>query len=113
LRFTFLWDNTPEGHEIWFDVYNGNYAPFRAFHANLKQPESNGWISVEERLPEINNDDEWDKEHKISKKCLVYENEEHNFGVYYYESENWVVNARLGNINVTHWQPLPPPPAKH
>ncbi len=106
----FIWVNTPEGLDIWRQVADGNYEPFREFHANLKQPENNGWISVEERLPSIDEDDVFNKEHKISKPCLVWEGDTHYFGVYHHVQDSWVVYGRLGNINVTHWQPLPEPP---
>jgi len=93
---------TLEGYKIWARVFNGNYAPFRAFHANIKQQQSNGWISVEERLP------------SVSFNVLVYTgtgNDTDIYGHYSTLSKTWF-NHVHNQITPTHWQPLPPPPAK-
>ena len=109
LDMSFFWDATPEKYEIWQEVNNGNYEPFRAFHAK-QQPENNGWISVEDRLPSIDEDDVFNKEHKITKKCLVLENGKPYFGYCFLESKRWNIEGIIGNINITHWQPVPQPP---
>jgi hypothetical protein len=36
LCWAFNWFNTPEDFDIWGAVCKGNYAPFREFHAKLK-----------------------------------------------------------------------------
>jgi hypothetical protein len=99
LSGAFIWADTPEKYDIWYDVENDNYEPFRAFHAK-KQPKNNGWISLSERLPK-NEDDVLviDRNGKISTASFVggiwfdYNNEFHE------ESDS-----------ITHWQPLPEPP---
>jgi hypothetical protein len=98
LNGAFTWVDTPEKYEIWQEVNNGNYEPFRAFHAKQK-PENNGWISVEERLP------------SLCIKVLVYTaNEIDIYGYYSTVMKTWF-NQHHNKIKPTHWQPLPPPPA--
>lgn len=54
------------------------------------------WVSVEERLPEI------------EKRTLAANIDEKVVGCARYEAIGW----NWGFRKVTHWQPLPPPPAK-
>lgn len=68
--------------------------------------EGQGWVRVEDGLPE-----EFDK-YSRSKTVLVFESGEIRYGWLYQESKNWGVDGRLGNINVTHWRPLPAPPTQ-
>lgn len=62
------------------------------------------WIPVTERLPETN-------EHRISDWCVVYNYGEP--GTAYYDSHIgcWYIDLSPTN-SVTHWMPLPPPPAQ-
>jgi hypothetical protein len=100
LNDAFDWGRTPEKQDIWEYVYYGNYTRFREFHANLKQQETNGWISVEEGLPE-------DKEFvlaydRFGEICIA----SYCGGIWYDCIDDY---HSCGDI-VTHWQPLPEPP---
>lgn len=67
---------------------------------------SAGWISVEERLPVIEDSEPWgelveDKGYRF----LVADDEGYVF------TENfWIKANRFGDPTVTHWMPLPEPP---
>lgn len=63
--------------------------------------DSKGWISVDERLPE----DEQD--------CIIYTGTQMFDGAIYWQSDKvWHVSevGDLSTTEVTHWQPLPAPP---
>ena len=103
----FDWRHTIEGVDIWNDVDNGNYTPFREFHAK-KQPETNGWISVEDRLPETG-------EEVLVYDCFGQLNEKPDLSMSSASYKNGMWYDYLGNIHfygedITHWQPLPEPP---
>jgi hypothetical protein len=115
LKFAFLWDATPEGHEIWMEVNNDNYTPFREFHAK-HQPENNGWISVEERLPDDRRKSGWNS--TLDVNILMTDDEGHYIvttGLYLYDENRWIehIYNNTYNKHIIHWQPLPPPPAKN
>lgn len=65
------------------------------------------WISVTERLPEVDQSDEWRNKQGHSKVVPVIESGILNLGWYNYQFEGWQVNGRIGNIQVTEWFDLP------
>jgi hypothetical protein len=100
LNGAFTWVDTPEKYEIWQEVNNGNYTPFRKFHAKQKQSENNGWISVEDRLPDENKD---------GNKVLLYRimnDTQETMPITVHDSK--MVKHCIPQE--TWWQPLPPPP---
>lgn len=100
LSEAFHWDNSLEMYSIWESVDDGNYTPFREFHAKQKQAENNGWISVSERVPEG----------RMATVLAYYQKEHyksHYFVANYYNETGWA--SELPYIP-THWQPLPEPP---
>lgn len=71
------------------------------------------WVAVSERLPAIDESDNWNKEHKISKDVLTYSKEwGMRFGRYFYGSEFWTINgvSSSNGVKVDYWMPLPEPP---
>lgn len=78
--------------------------------ASLK---GNDWVSVLDGLPEIDESDEWNKKHKISKDVFVWVvNYKLLRGRYYHESGHWTCDGHssTAGIILTHWMPLPTPP---
>jgi hypothetical protein len=112
LDMSFFWDSTIEGNEIWAEVYNDNYTPFREFHAKQKQQENNGWISVEDRLPDTS-----DNVLAIldgERCCMSYfdfpiNGQPFNVWGYVYDGLNGDAIYDY-DYTPTHWQPLPEPP---
>lgn len=86
LDMSFFWISTPEGDSIWTEVYNGNYAPFREFHAKQKQPENNG---IEDLISEI----------ERRQQMIIS------------EPNGIVRETMIANLLID--LPLPPPPAKN
>lgn len=93
--------------------YNAIYATMEEYASQQAQESTppvsareNGWVKVEDRLPE--NEDE----------VLVVHTEAGGISIAFYcdELKRWVPTdtdiERNGQILVTHWRPLPPPPSK-
>jgi hypothetical protein len=77
------------------------------------------WNKITESVPAVNEDDKFDKDHKISKKCLVkvihidglpvFAGPAFSFGRYYYDREDWVIEGYLGNFTAFYWSELNDP----
>jgi len=75
--------------------------------------EKQEWILVNDRLPEVDESDEWRVESKESADVWCYGE---LFGMvvarYSYRAKRWVSNMIWSpkGIEITHWMPLPEPP---
>lgn len=67
------------------------------------------WINVNKKLPPVDNENEFNQKSGFSERLLVREKGSDYFGFYSCKSEHWVVEGRLGNINVTHWMKIEDP----
>ena len=79
-----------------------------------KREEAQRWIPVKERLPAVSEYRNGDKFKSMDSNELVpflvcCEDTEIPFRAFY-DGKNW--GDGWGKQNVTHWQPLPPPPQK-
>jgi len=77
-----------------------------------KQSGFGGWVATSERLPEIDQDDKWNSEYKITKDVLAYSKEwGMRFGRYHYPSEHWTVDGVTSSrgVNVDCWALVKPP----
>jgi hypothetical protein len=72
---------------------------------------NNEWISVKDRLPELSTDDYFDHNNGYSNKVVVFESGDTFFAKLNLRISEWIVFGRTGNIQVTHWMPLPKPPS--
>lgn len=70
------------------------------------------WISVEDRLPELEHYIEDGMPTWASPYVLVVEPPHGNVFLGYYDDEHnqWYSSDDIFKISVTYWQPLPPPP---
>jgi hypothetical protein len=73
-----------------------------AYPLSPAKQEQQGWIDVNESLPEV-----------MNRKILVYDGRE-VFQGYLNQLDQWcsVRHDNKYQYNVTHWMPLPPPPSK-
>jgi hypothetical protein len=70
------------------------------------------WVATTEKLPAIDESDNWNKEHKISKDVLTYSKEwGMRFGRYFYSAEFWTINGVTSSneVQVDYWQEVKPP----
>ena len=73
---------------------------------------SSNWISVNERLPEIDTADEWNKQNKITKNVICWSKEwGMRFGRYFYLNEFWTIDGvhSSNGIRVEYWTEVKPP----
>src|ERR1700676_4682506 len=68
----------------------------------------NKWISVNESLPEVDKEDEWNSEHQISKDIWTHSKYGMRKGRYYHSADHWTIDnvTSSDGIKVTHWIPL-------
>lgn len=71
------------------------------------------WISVKDKLPDIDGSDKWNADNEISKDVWTYSNFEDKRGRYYHKSGHWSIEGASSSngIEVTHWMYLPEPPS--
>lgn len=78
-------------------------------HSHMNEVENDGWIPVEERLPEDNHKGIYDMQLvtlEDGEVCMgVYNNREKEWWTRKQEGERWYTNKH----NVIAWQPLPEP----
>lgn len=78
-------------------------------HSHMDEVENDGWIPVEERLPEDNHKGIYDMQLvtlEDGEVCMgVYNNREKEWWTRKQEGERWYTNKH----NVIAWQPLPEP----
>lgn len=70
------------------------------------------WVATTEKLPAIDESDNWNKEHKISKDVLTYSKEwGMRFGRYFYGAEFWTINgvSSSNGVKVDYWMLVEPP----
>lgn len=63
------------------------------------------WISVEERLPDR------EEGYPVSRNCFVFDGKKYSMAFYSYAHEQWESATSYDFVDVTHWMPLPKPPA--
>lgn len=64
------------------------------------------WIHATNKLPPIDELDQWDMENKISKYVLTYSKKwGMRFGRYFYNTNNWQINGVTSSegVNVDYW----------
>lgn len=101
----------PHTHGAWDSGYNVALSEMREKIKQMPTVEAepdNGWISVDDRLPEI-------KEHYRSELVICYSPDgEHEYLFDYYEmnglGQGCFTAEKYFGITITHWQPLPKPP---
>ena len=76
--------------------------------------EKEQWISVKDKLPEIDINDNWNKKTGQSKDVWTYSDFGMKKGRYFHHGEHsiWRIDGAscTNGIEVTHWMPLPQPP---
>ena len=96
--FDFIW---PENASKAMEEYASQFKPTLLTEDKEGEGQGDGWVSVDERLPE-----------KAFKDVLVY-SRLGIVGLGFYDSEFLRMNSNQSHIgNITHWMPLPKPPIK-
>lgn len=73
------------------------------------------WMNAAKEKPSINRDDKFDKEHKISKRVLVYykgaltNGYNVGFARFYRELEDWVIEGFRGHATVQYYSEINDP----
>lgn len=80
-------------------------------HINKSSDCSTGWIPVEERLPETDDDVlVWYRYRTMQGVNIVGSKETHGIGYYYKPTNSWLIYGGFGLYwNVVAWMPLPEP----
>ena len=70
------------------------------------------WVATSERLPEIDQNDKWNKDNQITKDVLTYSKEwGMKFGRYHYMAGFWTIQGVTSSngVNVDYWVEIKPP----
>lgn len=70
------------------------------------------WISVEDKLPEVDETDDWNRLNKISKDVMTYSKTwGMRFGRYFYNAAFWTVDnvSSSNGIEVEYWKEITAP----
>lgn len=81
-------------------------------YQDCRQAQQDNWISVETELPPIDEDDNWNKKHGISKDVWTFSDFGMRKGRYFHNAGFWTVDnvTATNGVKVTHFQFLPKPP---
>ena len=70
------------------------------------------WVATSERLPEIDQNDKWNKDNQITKDVLTYSKEwGMKFGRYHYMAGFWTIQGVTSSngVNADYWVEIKPP----
>jgi hypothetical protein len=78
----------------------------------LNKADVSSWVATSRKLPDIDQDDNWNKDYQITKDVLTYSKEwGMRFGKYHYMSGNWTIQGVTSSngVRVDYWQEVKPP----